>query len=217
MTPLATNCWPKAPRGGGGGAGVVGVPGPAGSPPPPPCTTCINAAEPRHTLFVLSNKAPLDATSGWVSGQDREGAGHDLLEHQVDGLPRRHCDLHLHDDVPEDGQGLGVDGMGLQPDGVPEAGGLRPERNVQVHLRGPDGQQLHVHPGVVGALWGMAGEGGVRGAMHGTYVGTNNVRPQSGLLASGVRVHFEGSIASSNRSGVFHKGWPVEGGRGDLI
>ena len=35
-TPLATNCWPKAPRGGGGGAGVVGVPGPAESPPPVP-------------------------------------------------------------------------------------------------------------------------------------------------------------------------------------
>ena len=35
-TPLATNCWPKAPRGGGGGgAGVVGVLGPAESPPPP--------------------------------------------------------------------------------------------------------------------------------------------------------------------------------------
>ena len=34
-TPLATNCWPKAPRGGGGGgAGVVGVLGPAESPPP---------------------------------------------------------------------------------------------------------------------------------------------------------------------------------------
>ena len=35
-TPLATNCWPKAPKGGGGGAGVVGVLGPAESPPPPP-------------------------------------------------------------------------------------------------------------------------------------------------------------------------------------
>ena len=34
-TPLATNCWPKAPKGGGGGgAGVVGVLGPAESPPP---------------------------------------------------------------------------------------------------------------------------------------------------------------------------------------
>ena len=32
--PLATNCWPEAPRG-GGGAGVVGVLGPAESPPPP--------------------------------------------------------------------------------------------------------------------------------------------------------------------------------------
>ena len=34
-TPLATNCWPEAPRGGGGGAGVVGVLGPAEPPPPP--------------------------------------------------------------------------------------------------------------------------------------------------------------------------------------
>ena len=38
-TPLATNCWPEAPKGGGeggGGAGVVGVLGPTELPPPPP-------------------------------------------------------------------------------------------------------------------------------------------------------------------------------------
>ena len=49
--PLATNCWPEAPWGGGGGVGVLG---PTESPPPHVCNACLRQYLPVfHLIWVL--------------------------------------------------------------------------------------------------------------------------------------------------------------------
>ena len=67
-TPLATNCWPKAPRGGGGGAGVVGVLGPAESPPPGVPESATGGTDGGRGCAYGSAEVPTDALRG-IKGQ----------------------------------------------------------------------------------------------------------------------------------------------------